>query len=184
MKRNYFFTALLCSLFFITTSNAQITKATLQASGLTCSMCSNAINQSLKSLDFIEKVQANIKNSSFDITFKPGSKVDIDQLKENVEDAGFFVASLTANVLFNNESVANDSHVDVDGTVFHFLNISNQTMNGEKTIKILDKGYVTAKVFKQNSKYTTMECYKTGKASACCSKGGLTEGTRIYHVTM
>jgi len=167
-----------------TTLNAQITKATLQASGLTCSMCSNAIYKSLKSVDFVEKVEANIKNSSFELSFKPGSKVDIDQLKEKVEDAGFFVASLTALVELDKITLSNDTHVDIGGSTFHFLNIKDQVADGVIKLKILDKGYVTAKAFKQNSKYTTMECYKTGKASACCAKGGLTEGSRIYHVTI
>jgi copper chaperone CopZ len=171
-------------IFFTTTLNGQITKASLQASGLTCSMCSNAINKSLQSLSFVEKVEANIKNSSFDVTFRPGNRVEIDQLKAKVEDAGFFVASLAAVVSFTKTELANDTHVDIGGTTFHFLNIKNQVAEGEKTLKILDKGYVTAKAFKQNSKYTTMECYKTGKASSCCSKGGVAEGTRIYHVTM
>jgi copper chaperone CopZ len=174
----------IAALFFTIQTNAQITKATLQASGLTCSMCSNAINKSLQSIDFVEKVEANIKNSSFDITFKPGSKVDIDQLKEKVEDAGFFVASLSATVHFDNVKLTNDSHIEIDGSTFHFLNIKDQTLDGDKTITVLDKGYVTAKIFKQNSKYTTMECYKTGKASTCCSKAGTTEGARVYHVTI
>ena len=180
MKKIFFVVAI----FVTTTLDAQVTKATLQASGLTCSMCSNAINKSLKSLSFVEKVEDNIKNSSFEITFKPGNKVEIDQLKEKVEDAGFFVASLTAVIHFSNTALANDTHVEIDGATFHFLNIKDQVADGEKTVKILDKGYVTAKAFKQNSKYTTMECYKTGKASACCSKGGVAEGTRIYHVTI
>ena len=42
-------------LFFIKTE-AQVTKVSLQASGLTCSMCSNAINKALKSLDIVENV--------------------------------------------------------------------------------------------------------------------------------
>lgn len=184
MKRNYFFAALLSSLFFITSSYAQITKVSLQASGLTCSMCSNAINKSLQSLNFVEKVEANIKNSSFDITFKPGSKVDIDQLKEKVEDAGFFVAALSATVRFNNTALTNDSHIEIGGSTFHFLNIKDQTVSGEKSVRVIDKGYVTAKAFKQNNQYTTMECYKTGKATACCAKAGTPEGTRIYHVTI
>lgn len=172
------------TLLFSNESYSQITKVTIQASGLTCSMCSNAINKALKSLDNVEKVESNIKNSSFDITFKSGSKVDIDELKNKVEDAGFFVASLTATIQFDNTAISNDSHVDVDGTTFHFLNVKDQTITGLKTIKVLDKGYVTAKAFKQNNKFTTMECYKTGKASACCSKGGVKEGTRVYHVTI
>jgi len=62
----------------------------MQASGLTCSMCSNAINKSVKSIDFVEKVMANIQTSTFEITFKPGSTIDFDLLKKKVEDAGFF----------------------------------------------------------------------------------------------
>lgn len=42
-------------------ATAQISKVTLQASGLTCSMCSNSINKSLRSVDYVEKVMANIK---------------------------------------------------------------------------------------------------------------------------
>ncbi len=175
---------LMAAVFFTTAVSAQITKANLQASGLTCSMCSNAIYKSLKSVDFVEKVEANIKNSSFELSFKPGSKVDIDQLKKKVEDAGFFVASFSALVMVDKTALSNDTHVDIGGSTFHFLNIKDQVADGELKIKVLDKGYVTAKAFKQNSKYTSMECYKTGKASACCAKGGLTEGSRIYHVTI
>ena len=51
-------------------TKAQVTKVSLQASGLTCSMCSNAINKALKSLDFVDKVEADIKNYTFEILFK------------------------------------------------------------------------------------------------------------------
>ncbi|MFT3681522.1 MAG: heavy-metal-associated domain-containing protein [Ferruginibacter sp.] len=172
------------ALLFATASQAQVLKATLQASGLTCSMCSNAINKALKSLDFVEKVEPNIKNSSFDISFKPGSRADFDKLREKVEDAGFFVANLSALIRFNNTAVENDSHLQVDGITFHFMNVKDQTINGDKEVKIIDKGFVTSKVYKQNAKYTTMECYKTGKAASCCAKDGLQEGSRIYHATI
>ena len=81
---------------------AQVTSLSLQASGLTCSMCSNAINKSLQSLSFVEQVTANISNSTFDILLKPGSQVDFDQLKKKVQDAGFFVANLSAKFDFKN----------------------------------------------------------------------------------
>jgi len=171
-------------LFFIATANAQVIKASLQASGLTCSMCSNAINKSLRSLDFVDKVEANIKNSSFEMSFKPGSNVDFDKIKKKVEDAGFFVANFSATVRFENTTLANDSHLELNGTIFHFLNIKDQVINGDKSLKILDKGFVTGKAYKQNGKYTLMECYKTGVAGSCCAKDGLKEGTRIYHVTI
>jgi copper chaperone CopZ len=169
---------------FTCTASAQVTSVSLQASGLTCSMCSNAINKSLKSIDFVEKVEANIKTSTFQISFKPASKVDFDKLKKKVEDAGFFVSKLEANINFDNVVVANDSHVILDGTTFHFLNSSDQTLNGTKTVRLLDKGFVSAKEYKKNGKLTMMECYKTGVAGGCCTKDGLAAGTRIFHVTI
>ncbi|MES1224202.1 MAG: heavy-metal-associated domain-containing protein, partial [Bacteroidota bacterium] len=75
-------------------SRAQFTKATLQASGLTCAMCNNAINKALKGLAFVGTVKSDIKNASFDIVFKEGEAVDIDAIRAAVEDAGFFVAKL------------------------------------------------------------------------------------------
>ena len=169
---------------FSFTAAAQITKVSLQASGLTCSMCSNAINKSLKSIDFVNNVDANIKNSTFDISFKPGSAVDLDKLKKKVEDAGFFVAKMDVDINFDNVAIANDSHVIVNGNTFHFLATKDQTLNGNKTVRILDKGFVSAKEYKKNSKLTLMECYKTGVAGSCCAKDGLTAGTRIFHVSI
>jgi copper chaperone CopZ len=164
--------------------NAQIKKITLQASGLTCSMCSNAINKSLKTLDFVDGVEANIKNSSFTLNIKLNTEASFDAIKNKVEDAGFFVATLFAIVSFNNATVENDAHVKVGKDVYHFLNIKNQELQGDYKITLLDKGFVTAKVFKKNIKLTSMNCYTTGKASSCCAKDGVVEGQRIYHVTI
>ena len=163
---------------------AQVTSLSLQASGLTCSMCSNAINKSLQSLSFVEQVTANISNSTFDILLKPGSQVDFDQLKKKVEDAGFFLANLSAKFDFKNVVIKNDSHTVINGMTFHFLHSTDQILNGSRTIRLLDKGFVTAKEYKKNGQFTLMECYKTGKAGTCCAKDGLVIGTRVFHVTM
>src|SRR5215212_4574601 len=94
-------------------ASSQVTKVSLQASGLTCSMCSNAINKALKSLDFVDKVDANIKSSTFEITFKPNSKVDFEKLKNKVEGAGFSVAGFTATMHFNNVKIKSSEPVTV-----------------------------------------------------------------------
>ena len=75
-------------------SNGQFTKATLQATGLTCAMCSNAINKALQAKPFIQSVKSDIKNSAFNIVFKENADVDIDEIRKAVEDAGFAVGSL------------------------------------------------------------------------------------------
>lgn len=171
-------------LFIAFHSDAQVKKVSLQASGLTCSMCSNSINKALRSIAYVEKVMANIQTSTFDITFKPGARVDFDDLKAKVEDAGFSVANLTATISFDNIPVNNDEHAVINGMSFHFLHVKPQVLSGDQTVRILDKGYVTLKEYKRNEKLTRMECYKTGAAGSCCSKDGIAAGTRIYHVTI
>jgi copper chaperone CopZ len=155
-------------------AQAQFTKATLQASGLTCAMCNNAINKALKGLAFVSTVKSDIKNASFDIVFKEGAAVDIDAMRLAVEDAGFFVAKLKVTGSFDNVNVKNDEHVVIGNKTFHFLEVSDQVLNGEKTLTLLDKNFLTSKEFKKVSRATKMECLQTGKE----------DNTRIYHVTI
>ena len=73
-----------------------IKKVSLVASGLTCSMCSKAIFKALSKLDFVEEVKVDIEKSMYILTFKNGKKVEVDQIKTAVTDAGFSVQSLVS----------------------------------------------------------------------------------------
>jgi copper chaperone CopZ len=165
-------------------AHAQFTKATLQATGLTCAMCSNAINKALQKVNFIESVKSDIKNSSFSIAFKQNSNMDIDAIKKAVEDAGFSVGSLKLTGSFNEIKIANDQHVQIGANEFCFLNVNNQTLNGEATITVVGKSYMTLKEYKKISSSSKMECLQTGKASPCCGLDGASGSTKIYHVTI
>lgn len=169
--KNIFFTVLL---FLSAATQAQISKVSIQASGLTCSMCSNAINKALKSLPEVKQVTANIKNSSFDIEFNDNAAVDFDKLKGKVEDAGFFVANFLVTLQTDKVAVNNDAHTEIGNYTFHFVNIKTQTLNGNHTVRLLDKGFVPAKEYKKNSSFTKMPCYSIGTAN----------GKRIFHVTI
>lgn len=163
---------------------AQFSSANLQASGLTCAMCTKAINNSLEKLSFVQSVSADIKSSSFYISFKKEVPVDFDLIKKAVNDAGFSVARLNLTGTFSGVAVQNDTHVQIDGRTFHFLNISNQTLSGEKTLLITDKDFIGSKEFKKYHSATKMSCVQTGRAGTCCKKEGIAERTRIYHVTI
>lgn len=163
MKKYLVIAAILLSV----AADAQVTKVSLQASGLTCSMCSNAINKALKSLDFVDKVDANIKTSTFEISFKPNRKVDFEKLKSKVDGAGFAVAVFSATIHFNNVSVKNNEIVTVGDQKLQFVNVKEQILSGTKTIKVINKGFVSSKEFKKNNVATVNS--KSGK---------------IYHVTI
>jgi copper chaperone CopZ len=174
-----------CFIFLcLSPGRAQFSKATIQASGLTCAMCSKAIDNALKELSFVETVQPDIKNSAFTVLFKKNETPDIDALKKAVEDAGFFVAKFTITGQFDNIAIKNDEHVAIDGKEYHFLNVHDQVLNGEKSLLVVDKNFVTVAAFKKYTHATAMQCIKTGKAGGCCEKAGLSAGTRIYHVSI
>jgi copper chaperone CopZ len=164
---------LLASLLMISVKG-QFSKARLQATGLTCAMCSNAINKALLRVPFIASVDADIKNSAFNIVFREGSSIDIDVLKKAVQDAGFSVGALELTGKFNRVAIANDEHVKLGAFTFHFIDVKPETLDGEATLKILDKDFVSAKQFKKFSALTKMKCMQTGTM----------DGMRVYHVTI
>ncbi len=171
-------------LLIAASANAQFKQANLQASGLTCSMCSKAIYKALTAVNFVEKVDSDIKNSSYIISFKQGMTVDFDALKNAVTNAGFSVAQLKVTANFSNAKVQNDAHILVQGKTLHFLNTPSQTLNGDKTFTVVDKNFASAKDHKKYSQFTSMKCYQTGFMENCCTKKEGTTGTRVYHVTI
>ncbi|RYY90561.1 MAG: copper chaperone [Chitinophagaceae bacterium] len=178
MKAIYGF--VLC-LLLGTVANAQVSRVSLQASGLTCSMCSKAVKNALEKVSFVEKVQVDIKNQQYNLSFKEGQTVDFDALSAAVEDAGFAVASLKVTALLPAPSVLQkDEHMKIGGQTFHFLNAASQQVAGTVTFQLVDKAFVTAKEHKKWTAKSSMACVKTGRMAACCSKGSAE--ARIYHV--
>jgi copper chaperone CopZ len=121
-------------------TNAQIVKAEIIATGLTCSMCSNAINKQLKSLPEVESVETDLNTNTFTVIMKAGANTNPNLFKENVEKAGFFVGSLVLTV----DSKALKNYINIDEKEIPNTN--------EFQIQVLDKGFVTDKEFKKLSK--------------------------------
>ena len=175
------FLFMLC-LFLGVQSQAQISKVSLQASGLTCSMCSKAVKTALEEVSFVDKVQVDIKNQQYNLTFKEGSSVDIDALSKAVQDAGFSVASLKATASVSSTKLGKDEHLKIGGQTYHFLNAANQTVDGQISFSVVDKGFVSAKEFKKYASMTKMACVQTGRMAKCCTADETGLDARVYHV--
>ena len=136
-------------LMFSIKSNAQISKAEIRATGLTCSMCSNAINKQLKSLPEVVNVETDLNTNTFTITLKEGNELSPKVFKEKVEKAGFFIGSLV--VTAKPETIAKNSYILVNDRPNNVTEIQFQ---------VVDKGYVTEKEYKKLSKsYKNVETY-------------------------
>jgi len=158
----------------ISIAKAQFTKAELQVSGLTCSMCSNATEKSLRKLDFISDIKTDLNRNLFIITFKKDAAVSLDQISQKVQSAGFSVNSLRATFNFDNVKVSNNYHFKYNGTLYDFLNVGDKTLDGPVAVTVLDKNFVPASTYKKYAAMADVPCYKTG----------MMDGSRVYHVTI
>ncbi|ESU19089.1 putative heavy metal transport (copper)/detoxification protein [Flavobacterium cauense R2A-7] len=128
-------------LMFSMKSNAQISKAEIRATGLTCSMCSNAINKQLKSLPEVINVETDLNTNTFTVTLKEGNELSPKVFKEKVEKAGFFIGSLV--ITAKSETITKSPYILVG---------KNSGTGSEVQFQVVDKGYVTDKEFKKVSK--------------------------------
>jgi len=152
-------TFLLIAIALSIATSAQITKVSFQASGLTCSMCSNAIFKALKTLDFVDKVDADVKTYTFDMTFKANSNIDFDLIKKKVEGAGFAISGFIATIQFNSVQLKKDQPVAVADKNFLFVNGHEQLLNGIKDVKLIDKGFVASNEYRKNNFLINRNCF-------------------------
>lgn len=143
--------ALLISVFGANTY-AQIIKADIIATGLTCSMCSNAINKQFKNLPDVDSVHTELNSNTFSIYLKKGNSVTPDFLRHKVEKAGFFVGSMLLTIPFSNQSVSNNLTLKLSNFTIVFVMVKPEVLNGNTQLKVMDKGFILQKEYKKTLK--------------------------------
>lgn len=164
MKRYIQIIIILIYISFPVLSSAQIQKAELIANGLTCSMCTNATLNQLKTIPFLDSIDTDVEHTKFILYFNSSKAFDLKVIKSKVEDAGFSVGSLVLFMKFDNVAVENDFHYNVADITYHFMDTKKQTLKGIKQVKLIDKGFVSDKEYKKYLKLASKyPCYKAGK---------------------
>ncbi len=133
-------------------TNAQIAKAELVATGLTCSMCSNAINKQFKSMPDVDRVETDLNTNTFTVYLKKGNSLTPKSFKDKVEKAGFFIGSLVLTMPFTSVKAGDNVKFETNNTSYIFIDTKPQTLTGETKVKVLDKGFVTQKEYKKLTK--------------------------------
>lgn len=131
---------------------AQLSRVDIVATGLTCSMCSNAINKQLKTLTDVEKVDIDLNTNTFVVFLKKNNQITPKFLKDKVENAGFFVGEMVLYMSFDKQKTTMNSVVSTNNLTFIFIDDSTKTLEGETKLKVFDKGYLTSKAFKKAAK--------------------------------
>jgi copper chaperone CopZ len=139
MKKNSILIILL--LFLSKNGLSQLVKIELQATGLTCSMCSLSIQKQLQTIHEVDSIYTNIETSTYFIRLKKNNNLNPNIFKEKVEKAGFFVGNFIATA--NIDVMDKNLYILIDDCKLH---------NTEVKFQVIDKGFVTAKEFKKLSK--------------------------------
>jgi copper chaperone CopZ len=147
-------------------ANAQFTKAELQVSGLTCSMCSKATEKSLRTLGFIGDIKADLNRNVFVLTFKNNAPVNLEQISKKVQGAGFSVSNLKATFNFANVKIT-DKQFNYGGENYRIVSPLNKEPEGLATFTVVNKGFAPVSVYKKYSNVTNDA--KAGK---------------VYHITI
>jgi copper chaperone CopZ len=159
-------------------SAQQVTTVEMQVTGLTCSMCSQATEKSLRTLDYVSNVTPDLNKNLFVITFKKDKAVNFDQLNKKVKEAGFSVGKLDATLNFNQVKIDDDGQAIVGSNVYRFANAKSKVLNGPVKVSVIDKNFISNSVFKQKSATVKFDSYASGT--------GIVNGkkTRIYHLSI
>ncbi|WP_165500331.1 heavy-metal-associated domain-containing protein [Pedobacter psychroterrae] len=170
----------IATLLFIagTVSAQQISSAELQVTGLTCSMCSQATEKSLKTLDFIESIKPDLNKNTFMIEFKDQKPVNMDLIKKKVQDAGFSIGNLVAVINFNNTNVNEDGLAVAGPNAYKFLNAKSKVLNGNVKVSVVDKNFISGPAFKKKAAQVAADSYTSGYELINGKR------TRVYHVSI
>ena len=86
---------------------------TLKVNGLTCSMCSLSVKKNIEKVYFVDNVDANIEEVTYNIQFKKNYYVDFYAIENAVLDAGFNVSkqSVIVDVKNTNEFWQNSNYI-------------------------------------------------------------------------
>jgi copper chaperone CopZ len=130
-------------------ASAQFTKAELRADGLTCSLCSSATYKQLKTLDFIDSIGTDLDHATFILYFNEKKTVDFEKIRNKVEFAGFSVGLLKATYRFTNFPIDTAHCFNLQNSIFCFVKVPTETLNGETEFQIIDAGFVSKADFKK-----------------------------------
>lgn len=156
----------------------QIVSAEIQVTGLTCSMCSQATEKSLRTLSYVKDVAPDLNKNVFVVSFNANAGVPFDQVQKKVTDAGFSVGRLSATLNFDQAKVDESGQLLLDGNVFRFENVKNKVLNGPVKVNVIDKNFISATAFKQKQAKFKLDSYASGTTQINGKK------VRVYHLSI
>lgn len=169
-------------LFVTVNIKAQFISANLKVDGLTCSMCSKSVHKALASLNFIDSIIPDLETTRFKVYFKKESKVELFDIRDKVEGAGFSVGEIKVSFNFDNADASQAPWYKYQDYNYQLVGVSEKTLKGLIEFKVLDKGFVSKKEFKTNSKNSKYKCVYSSNSVECKCPSSSTHSA--IHITL
>lgn len=143
------------------TLKADIVKAQVLATGLTCSLCSKATFKQLNTIAEIDKIDVDVNNTSFILYFKKGTNINPALIKQKIEAAGFSVGNLELTV----ETNVINNQFTLGSNIFTIINSDKKSLSKSFQVKVLNQGFVTTKEYKNLVKAKPQIAFSTKLAN-------------------
>ncbi len=136
------------SLLALHTVQAQFVSANVEVAGLTCSLCSNSVEKSIRQLDFVQDIEVNLNDNISEVTFKPGKKVDIGALAQKVQDAGFSVMNMSALFKADQASAKSTDRFTYANDQYVLLDSTQKELRGQVQMKFVGDKFLSRTAYK------------------------------------
>jgi copper chaperone CopZ len=158
--------------FVFLKTNAQIIRVEVGIDGFTCSMCALSVENSIRQLPFVERVEMNLNNSLAYIFFRKKKEISIRKISDKIYDSGFSVRYIHAEYNFQNVTIEDYSIFKSGKDEYHFLGTGKTNLNGTYTIIFLNKRLISKKEYTHWEGWIKDDTRKNGK------------GENVYYVTL
>jgi copper chaperone CopZ len=113
--------------------------------GLTCSVCTQSVERSIRRLDFVDSVSMSLEKTEGRIFLKRDAVVDLRKIAKAVVAAGFSVRFLRVAFGFDDMAIGRDGSFVYQGQPFQWLQFQNNATKGETILKLVDEGFLPKK---------------------------------------
>ena len=117
--------------------------------GLTCSMWSNRIYNSLRKMDGVKEVKMDLNENIAEVIFKKDNAPNYSKLSQGVYDAGFSVRFIKDKITLPSSMVKFGTSYIVNENKYIYIGQEDKTTEGEMTISLIGKGFLARKDLKK-----------------------------------
>jgi copper chaperone CopZ len=141
-------------LYFTCLSNitlAGFEKLEIKIIGLTCSMCSYSVENAIKKLPYVDKIEMELNSNIASVYIKKMASPDIMEIVNKVYEAGFSVKETFAYYTFTESQIINGVLTE-EPYSFTFISNEKSIVEGFVKLRILNKKCIPNKEYKKLNK--------------------------------